>query len=176
MTLQDNLFSIFDKFALYPENLSGYVEIFNLLPFSIYWKNQEGKYLGRNRHAAEQMALKNLEPSLNINHVIMKSDYDFFDRDTADLFREHDLDALNNPNKTRSFVETIVMHSDAPLELISVKRCILDKNSEPLCVLGCSLSVDQFIQPEKALGELIKQNLTTTLHRLIIEFMASKVV
>lgn len=174
MTLQDNLFSIFDKFALYPESLSGYVEIFDLLPFSIYWKNQEGKYLGRNHYAAEQMVLNNLEPSLNVNHVIMKSDYDFFDGDTADLFREHDLEALKNPSKTCSFVETIVMPSDAPLELISVKRCILDKNSEPLCVLGCSLSVGQFIQPEKALDELIKQTLTTKLHRLIIRFMASK--
>ncbi len=43
------------ELQFYSNNMGEYNTIFDLLPFSVYWKDTEGRYVGRNRFAAEQM-------------------------------------------------------------------------------------------------------------------------
>jgi two-component system aerobic respiration control sensor histidine kinase ArcB len=65
------------------------------LPGSIYWKDKEGVYLGRNTFSLEKMQSVELERGSTVKgDVIGKTDYDLFSKEVADRYREHDLTVM----------------------------------------------------------------------------------
>ena len=51
------------------------------LPGSIYWKDKNGVYLGRNTYSMEKMQSVELEHGRAKDAVIGKTDYDFFSKE-----------------------------------------------------------------------------------------------
>jgi DNA-binding CsgD family transcriptional regulator len=174
MELSKELISFFTGTQFYADHLSDYQAIFNLMPFCTCWKDTEGRYLGRNRYAAEQMVFIRREPVVDLKFVKNKTDYDLFDYDTADLYRQNDIIVLGQPDSPAHFVERIVLQTGEPIELVSVKQCILDQNNQPVGTLSCTVNMSQFIQPEKSLQDLTKDNMLAKLRKLMMQFMASK--
>jgi two-component system aerobic respiration control sensor histidine kinase ArcB len=62
--------------------------IIDNLPGSIYWKDKDGVYLGRNLTSAESM--KSMDFPWRKEDTIGKTDYDLFSQALADQFRDHD--------------------------------------------------------------------------------------
>ncbi|MDQ2993358.1 MAG: helix-turn-helix transcriptional regulator [Pseudomonadota bacterium] len=174
MELSKNLMEFFSGTHFNTDQLSDYQAIFNLMPFCICWKDSDGRYLGRNQYAAEQMVFIQQESAFDLNFVMQKTDYDLFDHETADLYRHNDLFVLNQPHQPNHFVEQVVLTTGEPYELVSVKQCILDENNQPIGTLSCTVNMNQFIQPEKSLQDLTKDNMLAKLRKLVLVFMASK--
>lgn len=151
-----------------------YHSIFNLLPFSVYWKDTEGRYLGRNRYAAEAMVFHQHEASFDIDYVNMKTDYDLFDLETAELYRKNDLITLSQPDIIHHFTEELKLASGKSFDQVSVKRCILGYNSDPIGILSFTLNYHKFTQPDLSLEELVKDDNLKKLRKLVITYMASK--
>lgn len=54
------------------------------LPGCIYWKDKDGRYLGRNKFSVEKMQEVGLEELTVVDDdVIGKTDYDFFPKETV---------------------------------------------------------------------------------------------
>lgn len=135
--INDNLFS--------PNDLSNYLEIFDLLPFSMYWKNRDGVYLGINRYATEQLVFQQITDSDNPNYVVNKTDHELFEKKTADQYYENDMITLKKDKTSQHFVEILNLPNGESIEQVSVKRSILDENCEPIGVLGCTININKFI-------------------------------
>ncbi|MDQ2994154.1 MAG: helix-turn-helix transcriptional regulator, partial [Pseudomonadota bacterium] len=159
---------------IYAESLTEYGALFDLLPFSVYWKNTAGIYLGRNQFAAEQMVILGLEQTLNINYVICKTDFELFDFKTANQYRKNELITLTDPTTTHHFIETLRLPSEDVIDHISIKRCILDKNAQIIGTLSSTININKFIAPEISFQDLVKETALNRLHKLILTFMASK--
>jgi DNA-binding CsgD family transcriptional regulator len=159
--------------AFSAENMSEYNTLFDLLPFSIYWKDTKGVYLGRNCFAAEQMVFLGIEPVLEVDYVKSKTDFELFDFNTASQYRQNELITLCDPMNTHHFIETLNLPSGEIIEHISVKRCILNKKLHTIGTLSCTINIHKFMQPDKSLRDIVTENSLHKLHKLILNHMAS---
>ncbi len=162
------------ELQFYSSNMDEYNAIFDLLPFSVYWKDTECRYVGRNRFAAEQMVLHNIESEVAINFVYRKTDFDLFDNATAEIYRANDIIVINDPNRIHYFVEYLKLPLGDHIEQICIKRGILDANSKLIGTLSCTININKFMQPEGTLKDLMIEEALKNLRILIIQYMGSK--
>lgn len=173
MQLQNNIFDIFDALTLLSNDISRHHNIFNLLPFSIYWKNKNSQYCGINNFTASELTTHQFLNPSDIHNLITKDDYAIFDKQTADIFRENDLKALNNPDEIHHCVETTILPSGHGVDQISLKRCILNNKLQPIGVLGCTINVNKLEDPTKSLEKTIRDSVISKLNKLVMRFMAT---
>lgn len=115
------------------------------LPGSIYWKDRDGVYLGRNLYAAEKMKAIKLEHHAVQSAVLGKTDYDFFDKDIADQYRAHDLEILNT-RKPLTREETVTLPNGEVLVQLSLKRPLYDPNGKVVGIVGNTVDITHLKQ------------------------------
>lgn len=149
-------------------------EIFQLrsvienLPGSIYWKNKEGVYLGRNLFSAERMLSVELESNSVQDDVIGKTDYDLFSKETADRYRAHDLQVMES-RKEYSVEESVILPSGKTIIQLSTKRPIYDQNGHVVGIVGNTVDITHLKEIE---AELRKEHARAEQANLIkTEFM-----
>ena len=75
-------------------NLKTLKTLVDSIPGSIYWKDRQGRCLGRTRLAAEKMVQAGLENKIETDAVIGKTDYDFHPKEVADKYRQNDIEVI----------------------------------------------------------------------------------
>lgn len=121
-------------------------EIFRLksviehLPGSIYWKDKEGVYLGRNTFSVEKMHSMELESNSTKDDVIGSTDYDLFPKETADRYREQDLLVMET-KKELSAEESVTLPSGRTIIQLSTKRPINDQNGSVIGIVGNTVDI-----------------------------------
>jgi two-component system, OmpR family, aerobic respiration control sensor histidine kinase ArcB len=122
--------------------------IINMVPASIYWKNNEGVYLGGNAFAAEKMALLGLETKSFPNKVLGKTDYDFFPKEVADKYRANDLKVIQHGQE---IVEEEILKLPSGKEIIqlSIKKPLYNKKGEIVGIVGNILDITNRKETEK---------------------------
>jgi PAS domain S-box-containing protein len=84
------------------ENLEAYrsmmLDVLNELPFKVFLKDEEGKIFLVNTKVAEAH-------NMEIENLIGKSDHDFVDKETADLWRQDELEIIKKGEETYVFEE-----------------------------------------------------------------------
>ena len=80
--------SAFDYFELYKQTIEK-------MPVHIYWKDSNFRYLSCNVLQATDAGFDSVED------IIGKTDYDLFDKQTADQIRNNDAEILETINVTR---------------------------------------------------------------------------
>lgn len=101
-------------------------------PVFIFIKDPEGRFLFFNRHFVASAELTQED-------VLGKTDYDFFDKTTADLFRENDLLAVRSL-KVMEFEETAVINGKSKT-CITYKLPIFRQDGSLLGVGGISTDI-----------------------------------
>lgn len=114
--------------------------IIDSLPGSIYWKDTGGVYLGRNLYAAEKMKAVNLEHQAIQSAVVGKTDYDFFDQETADQYRQHDLEVLE-AGKQMTREEAVTLPNGESLVQLSLKRPLYDSKGKVVGIVGNTVDI-----------------------------------
>lgn len=105
------------------------------LPASIYWKNREGIYLGRNSYAAERMFLLGYEQSCDKEWIAGKSDFDFFPLEVANHFRINDGKIMQS-NNACWYEEENVLPNGQRIKQLSYKKPLYNQYNEITGIIG----------------------------------------
>lgn len=121
-------------------------EIFRLqkvienLPGSIYWKDKNGVYLGRNTYSQEKMQSSNLESNNGRDVVIGKTDYEFFSKEVADQYRKHDLEVMQTQTEL-SLEEPITLPNGKTIIQLSTKKPLYNEQGEIDGIVGNTVDI-----------------------------------
>lgn len=124
--------------------------IINSIPGSIYWKDRNGKYLGRNLYAAEKMCNVRDQNNPNIDEIIGKTDYDLFDQDIADQYKKHDLSVLES-GKELVTEEIVTTTNNDVITQLSVKRPLRDEYGNIIGIIGNTVDISHLKKIENDL-------------------------
>jgi PAS domain S-box-containing protein len=127
--------------------------IINAIPDLVWLKDKEGVYLACNKRFEDLYGATEEE-------IIGKTDYDFVDKELADFFRQHDINAMNADIPLTNF-ENLPFASDGHIEYVqTTKTKVLDEYQNIIGVLGIGRDfTEEKIAKEKI--ESQKQELET---------------
>lgn len=117
-------------------------KIINEIPASIYWKNTDGVYLGRNSYAAQKMVEQGFEETENKDFVVGKSDHDLFPPAIAKEFRDNDLMILASGQETM-VEESFLSQTDKLYHHFSIKKPLYDEAQQSLGIVGISIDISE---------------------------------
>ena len=122
------------------------------LPGSIYWKDKNGVYLGRNTYSMEKMQSVELEHGRAKDAVIGKTDYDFFSKEVADRYRKHDL-AVMRAKKELSLEEPVTLPNGKTIIQLSTKRPFYNAKGKVAGIVGNTIDVTHMKEVETELRQ-----------------------
>ena len=126
-------------------NIKTYLEnIIAQLPGLVFWKDQNGIYLGCNDN------LMHLRGCTSRSQVVGKTDYGVFSDEEAKILRENDQLVMSS-KKIMSVEETVVMKNSQTITYFTNKVPLLDDSGNSIGVLGISLDITEKKQVEAAL-------------------------
>lgn len=128
--------------------------VINSLPGSVYWKDRQGKYLGRNAYAASSMHEFGFESNSQINSIIGKLDHDLFSKEDADQYRHHDTQVMLS-RKTISLEETVKKPNGETVTQLSTKTPLIDDAGQVQGVIGNTVDITHLKEVEHALHEAL---------------------
>ncbi len=121
--------------------------VINDLPGAIYWKDQNGVYLGLNSFSTETMKAANLSQS-----IIGKTDYDLFSKTVADHYRQHDLKVMQT-GQLSSYEEKLTLNNGQVLFQLSYKRPLRDEQGAVVGIIGNTVDITDLKKIESELRE-----------------------
>ncbi len=110
------------------------------LPGDIYWKDKEGVWLGLNKHCLESLVRMGVINTAQEQEVIGKTDYELFNKQTADAYRLND-------QKVLATEQEIIIEENTDLangELIilhSIKKPLYDAEKNLLGIVGNTIDI-----------------------------------
>lgn len=110
------------------------------LPGSIYWKDKNGIYLGRNAYSMKKMQNLDLEKNKAQDAIIGKTDYDIFPKDVADRYRQHDLEVMAT-KKEVALEEPITLPNGKTAIQLSTKMPLYNEKGEVDGVVGNTVDI-----------------------------------
>ena len=125
-------------------------KILNSIPGSVYWKDQNGKYLGRNLYSAEKMVVVNNKCDNEIDYIIGKTDYELFPKETAEEYRKHDLTVMQT-GKELVIEETVTTSDNKKTTQLSTKKPLYDQNNNIVGVIGNTVDISHIKEVENKL-------------------------
>lgn len=108
------------------------------LPGCIYWKDRNGKYLGFNRFTLDR--LRQVDIEISREDLVTRTDYDIFDRATADAYRANDLQVMNT-DKQIAYEE--VFKNDGKVVQLSTKTPLKDKRGQITGIIGNTVDITE---------------------------------
>ncbi len=119
-----------------------YAQILDGCPGSIYWKDINGVYLGRNSFAAQIMYNHKLLDNTDPESIIGKTDFDLFDIKTAAQHQKQDRRVMAT-KKPITAEETTTLPSGRTLYFISTKKPLFDESNSVVGVLCISIDITE---------------------------------
>lgn len=120
------------------------------LPGSIYWKDKNGVYLGRNTYSMEKMQSVHLEGSSQVNDIVGKTDYDFFPKEVADAYRKSDIEAMETKTEI-SREESTHLPDGSTIIQLSRKRPMYNQNNQVIGIIGNTVDITEIKKIEEDL-------------------------
>ncbi|MBU2545851.1 MAG: ATP-binding protein [Pseudomonadota bacterium] len=134
------------KKEAYEDQIFHLKHIIDVIPGSIYWKDKDGVYLGRNKFSEEKMG----SAGLSTDSVVGKTDYDFFSKDIADMYRKNDLEVMKKKIEFSS-EEEIMLPNKKKIVQLSFKRPMYDKNGKVCGIIGNTVDITHLKEIEEEL-------------------------
>lgn len=120
------------------------------LPGSLYWKDKEGHYLGRNETSAR--SLRSMNFPWKEEDIVGKTDYDLFSKEMADLFRKHDLEVMQSGQESTQ-EETTYLPSGEQVIQLSTKRPLYDEHGHINGIVGNTVDISYLKKIETELRQ-----------------------
>lgn len=117
-------------------------KIIDEIPASVYWKNKEGIYLGRNRYAARKMVEQGFEAVENRDFVVGRSDHMLFHASMADEFCKNDAIILES-GKESVVEEFFLAKTGDPYHHLSIKKPLYNEEGQSLGIVGISIDIGE---------------------------------
>ncbi len=130
------------------DEISHLNNIINELPGDIYWKDPEGLYLGMNEQGKAN--LRKMGFLRKGDDIVGNTDYNLFDKQTADRFRENDVQIMQSGvADTRE--ETAVLPSGEKITQLSTKRPLFDMHGKVIGIMGNTINITDRKRQEQEL-------------------------
>ncbi len=130
--------------------------IINDLPNDVYWKRYEGdKFVYSGMNDTGVNSLRKMGFHWDINHILGKTDYDLFAKETADIFSKNDLEIICS-RKTYIKEEAATLPSGKQIVQLSTKRPLLNKKEEVIGIVGVSVDITDRKKAEIAKQEFLQ--------------------
>lgn len=127
------------------------------LPGDIYWKDIDGIWLGMNQQCADSLKRMGFIATAHESHVLGKTDYEIFDKATADEYRKNDDEVMRNRKEIIREEATKLPNGDV-ITLLSTKKPFLDKNNNLIGIIGNSIDISDRKKMEFELSLAKKQS------------------
>lgn len=118
------------------------------LPGDIYWKDLNGVWLGVNDRGEE--SLKRMGFIRHREEVLGKTDYELFNKETADTYRKNDLEVITKKIEI-AHEETVELITGVKMVQLSTKRPIWGKNGKVSGVVGNTIDITYLKNIEREL-------------------------
>ena len=112
--------------------------IIDNLPGDIYWKDINGVWSGVNVTGAKTLIKMRLIN--NHDEVIGKTDHELFNKETADLFRKHDMDVMQTGTELTK-EETNILPSGEKIIQLSTKKPLRDEHGNICGIIGNTIDI-----------------------------------
>ena len=156
LTRKDELGHLSDDFNLMLDTIEGSRRDLQMImdnsPAVIYAKDIEGRYIFINQKWADLF-------DSDKKGAVGKTDYQIFDKEFAEKFRENDLDVLNVGHPVNS--EEVAPHEDGPHTYVTVKFPLKDESGKSYAICGISTDITDNIKIKNEKSFLEKQLLHT---------------
>lgn len=119
------------------------------LPGDIYWKDKDGIWSGVNKRGSQ--SLQQIGFIHDRTDVIGKSDYQLFSKETADEYRQNDLEVMSKKIEITK-EETNVLPSGEKIIQLSTKRPLWDKKGNVVGVVGNTIDISYLKKIEAELN------------------------
>lgn len=141
-----DLFQLREALAEKDRMIAELLSVVDNLPTSIYWKDREGFYHGRNKKSAESDS----KHGVAYREVVGKSDFDLFEPEVARQFSENDKIVLETGQEIQHEEEAFLSTGEKCVHL-SIKRPWRDKNGEVIGVIGNTFDITYLKKIEREL-------------------------
>ena len=122
---------------------SGFEQIIDHTPGSIYWKDTEGRYLGCNRFMVNTAGLNSRDD------IVGKTDHDLWP-DNASRIRENDLSVINSGEPVW-LEEKVSLDNKSPMYFASSKIPLRDDANRIIGIIANSIDITKLKNTEQAL-------------------------
>lgn len=123
------------------------------LPGSIYWKDKNGVYLGRNAYSHEKSKSVNIEDNTSTqDSPIGKTDYDYFPKEIADAYRRHDVEVMESGQEIVR-EEIALLPSGEKLIQLSSKKPLRDEKGNIVGIIGNTVDITSLKKVEAELRD-----------------------
>ena len=112
--------------------------IIDHIPGDVYWKNQQGIYIGINATGSE--SLRKMGFIWKSNDIVGKTDFDLYEEKTAKKFRKNDLQVMKTGTEN-SMEETAILPSGEKIVQLSTKRPLWDENGKVIGIVGNTIDI-----------------------------------
>lgn len=153
-TLEEELIELRQVLADKERLIDELFSVIDSLPTSIYWKDRDGIYHGRNKASAE--SLRRLGYQYQWRSIVGKTDFDLFDTEMARQFTDNDWRVLQTGIETQQEEETIQPDGRALVQL-SIKRPWRNKRGEIIGIIGNTFDITHLKEIEAELREAKEQ-------------------
>ena len=110
------------------------------LPSDVYWKNTDGIWVGLNQRCAQNLYRMGFIKVAAESEVVGKTDYQIFNKSTADGYRKNDLAVLNHKAEI-TIEEKTTLATGENITLLSTKKPIFDKNGNISGIMGNTIDI-----------------------------------
>lgn len=123
-------------------------QMLDSVPGDVYWKDVDGIWRGLNQRCAESLFKMGFIKKPDPLEVIGKTDYEIFDKQTADGYRKNDQEVMNKRIEiTRK--ESTQLPNGKFVMLLSTKKPFLDDNNQLLGMIGNTVDITHEYQFEQ---------------------------
>ena len=116
------------------------------IPDLLWIKDANGVYITCNKRFEDFFGAKEKD-------IINKTDYDFVDKELADFFKEHDIEAMNSKKPLSNFEEIPFANDGHKEYLQTIKSKVVDSNGNIIGVLGIGRDLTELKNKELKLIE-----------------------
>jgi len=120
----------------------------NNIPYSVYFKNKEGRLLQVSKHYLKQ---KGAPPIDSVNELIGKTDFELYPENFAKTTREDELRIMETGKPLIGKEEKIKISKNEEIYLLTTKAPLHDHRGDIIGILGTSIDITEHKKFEKKL-------------------------
>ncbi|MBS4012939.1 MAG: PAS domain S-box protein [Bacteroidetes bacterium] len=123
--------------------------IIDNIPFPVFYKNMQGRYIGCNREFCEYLGLSE-------DDIIGKTVFDVFSKDQAKIFYEKDK-SLFDSLSTQVYETEINYKNGKRIDALFFKSVFFDTEKNPQGIVGVYLVISDRVKAERTINEQMKE-------------------
>lgn len=150
--LKQTIHNLENQVALLEDERFQLKNLLNHIPGDLYWKNNEGVWLGVNQHCVNSLKRMGFIHQGLESEILGKNDFELFNQASAEIYRKNDVYVIKN-EATLSREEVTQLPSGEQVTLLSNKSPMRDRRGQIIGIVGNTVDISSLKRIEAELKE-----------------------